>query len=76
MKGRRFNGEKRSTEDRRFISRTYGMKQNLTRYFPAGFSYTPAEDGAAYEGQKVRAAEQRTKIYRAWPPTPGIWSDS
>lgn len=39
MKGRGFNGEKRSTEDRRFISRTYGMKQNLTRYFPAVPSY-------------------------------------
>ena len=55
MKGRGFNGEKRSTEDRRFISRTCGMKQNLTRYFPAVPTYTPAEDGAASEGQKVRA---------------------
>lgn len=77
MKGRRFNGKKRSTEDRRFISKTYGIKQNFTRYCPAGPSYTPAEGGAAYAGQKVRAAGKKTKIYRdLWSPAPGFWLDS
>ena len=76
MKGRGFNGEKRSTEDRRFILRTCAMKQNLARYFPAVPTYTPAEDGAASEGQKVRATREGTKIYRAWVPMPGVGLDS
>jgi hypothetical protein len=42
------SGGRRIEEDRRrFISRTYGMKQNLTRYFPAVPSYTLTEDGEA-----------------------------
>lgn len=76
MKGRGFNGEKRSTEDRRFISRTCAIKRNLARYFPAVPTYTPAEDGAASEGQKVRATREGAKIYRAWVPVPGVGLDS
>lgn len=76
MKGRGFNGEKKSAEDRRVISRTYGMKQNLTRYFPAVSSYTPAKDGAAQEGKQVGTKGKRTEIYRAWFPGPRIWLDS
>lgn len=72
MKGRGFNGEKRNIEDRRFISRTYGMKQTLARYFPAVPSYIPAEGGAAYEGQKVRATGKGTRIYRAWVHMSGV----
>lgn len=52
------------------------MKQNLTRYFPAVSSYTPAKDGAAQEGQKVGATGKRTEIYRAWFSGPCIWLDS
>lgn len=52
------------------------MKQNLTRYFPAVPTYTPAEDGAASEGQKVRATRKGTKIYRACVPVPGVGLDS